>query len=95
MTTMEQRLTHDRLTDLTRVVELLNGQLRTLHQELHQPSNWSSTGQLRSNFLSLRRNRVFMSAICNRRIRPNTKQPSGAVSRTSHGPVSTSPHTGC
>lgn len=76
MTIMEQRLAQGRLMDLERVVELLNGQLRALQLELHQANSWSSAGQLRSNLLSLRRNHLFMSAICNRRIRPNTKEPS-------------------
>ena len=80
MTTLEQRVAHDRLMDLERVVELLNGQLHALQRELHPDKYWSSSGQLQSNFLSLRRNRLFMSAICNRRIRPNTKQPPGGGS---------------
>ena len=79
MTTMEQRLAHSRLIDLERVVELLHGQLHALQRELDQSRGWSSAGQLRSNFLSLRRNHQFMSAICNRRIRPNTKGPSGGA----------------
>ena len=80
MTTTEQRLAHSRLMDLERVVDLLNGQVHALQRELHQNHSWSSSGQLQSNFISLRRNRLFMSAICNRRIRPNTKQPSGGGS---------------
>jgi len=76
MTTIEQRLTHSRLMDLERVVEILNGQLYALQRELDQSRSWSSAGQLQSNFLSLRRNHQFMSAICNRRIRPNIKGPS-------------------
>ena len=77
---IEQHLAHGRLMDLERVVEMLNGQLRALQQELHQAKSWSAAGQLRNNFLSLRRNHLFMSAICNRRIRPNTKRaPNGAT----------------
>ena len=76
MTTIEQRLTHSRLMDLERVVELLNGQLHALQRELEQTKHWSSAGQLRSNFLSLHRNHQFMSAFCNRQVRPNTKGPS-------------------
>lgn len=82
MTTMDQRLAHSRLLDLERVVELLNGQLLALQRQLHQANSYSSGEQLRSNFFSLRRNRLFMSAICNRRIRPNTKEPSGGEVRT-------------
>jgi len=83
MTAMEQRLTHSRLMDLERVVELLNGQLHALQRELDQTQHWSSAGQLRSNFFSLRRNHQFMSAICNRRIRPNTKGPGHGESKPS------------
>ena len=83
MTTIEQRLTHSRLMDLERVVELLTGQLHALQQELEQTKHWSSAGQLRSNFLSLRRNHQFMSAICNRQVRPNTKGPSQGASAPS------------
>ncbi len=83
MAMMEERLTQSRLMDLERVVELLNGQLHAVQQELHQVRSWSSAGQLRSNFLSLRRNHLFMSTICNQRIRPNTKEPSHGASRTS------------
>jgi hypothetical protein len=68
--------------DLERVVEMLNEQLHGLQKEFYQAKNWSATGQLRSNVLSLRRNRLFMSAICNQRIRPNTKE-------VSHGPART------
>lgn len=82
MVTMEHPLTlaHNRLMDLERVVELLNEQLRGLQKELHQAKSWSAAGQLRNNVLSLRRNRLFMSAICNQRIRPNTKE-------VPHGPT--------
>jgi len=81
MTAIEQRLAHSRLMDLERVVELLHGQMHALQRELDQSRSWSSSGQLRSNFLSLRRNHQFMSAICNRRIRPNTKGPSADTSK--------------
>lgn len=83
MTAMEERLAHSRLMDLERVVELLNGQMHALQRELDQSKHWSSAGQLRSNFLSLRRNHQFMSAICNQRIRPNTKGPSDGTPKPS------------
>ena len=85
MVTMEHPLTlaHNRLIDLERVVEMLNEQLRGLQQELHEAKSWSAAGQLRNNVLSLRRNRLFMSAICNQRIRPNTKEVSHGATRTS------------
>ncbi len=82
MAMMQQHMATSRLMDLERVVEMLNGQLRALQQELHKATRWSSGGQLRQNLLSLRRNHLFMSAICNRRIRPNTKEPLHGASRT-------------
>jgi len=83
MMTIEQRLTHSRLVDLERVVELLNGQLHALQRELDQSRSWSSGGQLQSNFISLRRNHQFMSAICNRRVRPNIKGSSDNGAKSS------------
>jgi hypothetical protein len=84
MATMNQPLTmsNNRLMDLERVVEMLNGQLRALKQELHQAKSWSAADQLQANFLSLRRNHLFMSAICNRRIRPNTRRATDSTVHT-------------
>ncbi|OQW65116.1 MAG: hypothetical protein BVN28_02015 [Nitrospira sp. ST-bin4] len=79
MTTMA----HHRLMDLERVVEMLNEQLHGLQKELHQAKSWSPTGQRRNTVLNLRRNRLFMSAICNQQIRPNTKEASRGTSRAS------------
>ena len=76
-------LAHHRLMDMERVMEMLNEQLHSLQKELHQANSWSASGQLRNNVLSLRRNRLFMSAICNQRIRPNTKEVSHGVARIS------------
>ena len=79
MTTMA----HHRLMDLERVVEMLNEQLHGLQKELHQAKSWSPTRQLRNTVLNLRRNRLFMSAICNQHIRPNTKEAFRGTSRAS------------
>jgi hypothetical protein len=62
----------DRLVDLERTVEALNGQLRDMQGE---------RCGVKAELLSVRwwrtlvphRGDVFMSAVCNRRIRPNTK----------------------
>jgi hypothetical protein len=85
MTTIEHPLTlaHNRLMDLERVMEMLNEQIRGLQKELHKAKSWSAAGQLRSNVISLRRNRLFMSAICNQRVRPNTKEVSHGATRIS------------
>jgi hypothetical protein len=83
MTTMGQSPAHNRLMDLERLVDTLTGQLHMLQRESQLTAGWSPAGQLRSNWLRLRRNHLFMSAICTRRIRPNTKEPSHDASRTS------------
>ncbi|MCP9448451.1 MAG: hypothetical protein NNA21_00090 [Nitrospira sp.] len=75
MTTVGQPAAHSRLMDLERIVTLLNKHLRALQQELrqtgarsaaHQPSwwVWHNRGQ----------KKLFMSAICNRHIRPNLRK---------------------
>lgn len=83
MTTMEQRLAQGRLMDLERVVVMLNGQLRALQSELQQARNGSLAERLRINLAGLRRNRMFMSEVCNQRIRPNRKEACRGTSRTS------------
>jgi hypothetical protein len=74
MTTMEQPATHNRLMDLERVVILLNGHLRALRQELDQHSAGSSAYCPWLTWGNQRQKRLFMSAICNRHIRPNLRR---------------------
>jgi len=70
----------ERLMDLKRTVEALNGRLRELQGERYG---------VKTDPLSVRwwrtlvphRGDVFMSAVCNRRIRPNTKVVSHVGSR--------------
>ena len=83
MAMMEHYLGNSRFIDAERIIELLDGQLRIWRQELHQTKSWSPTRQLRNTVLNLRRNRLFMSAICNQHIRPNTKEASRGTSRAS------------
>ena len=83
MAMMEQHLGNGRFIDAERILVLLDGQLRVWRQELHQAKSWSPTGQLRNTVLNLRRSRLFMSAICNQHIRPNTKEASRGTSRAS------------
>ena len=83
MAMMEQHLGNGRFMEAERIIELLDGQLRIWRQELHQAKSWSSTGQLRNTVLNLRRDRLFMSAICNQHIRPNTKEASHGTARVS------------
>ena len=70
----------DRMMDLERTVEALNGQLREMQWERYgvktEPlsARWWRT-------LVPHREDVFMSAVCNRRIRPNRKVVPHAGSR--------------
>ncbi|NJN49076.1 MAG: hypothetical protein HC805_03915 [Alkalinema sp. RL_2_19] len=70
-----------RLTDLERTVDALNGQLREMQWELQQAKGSSLTERIWNNLINPRQSRVFMSAVCNRRIRPNTKVVIHAGSR--------------
>lgn len=63
----------DRLRDLERTVNALNGQLRDMQWELQQSKGASMKERLWGNLKGPWQNRVYMSAVCNRRIRPNTK----------------------
>jgi hypothetical protein len=75
--------TSNRLMDLERVVVMLNGQLRALQLELQQAKGGSLAERLRINLPSIRRNHIFMSEVCNQRIRPNTREAWGGTARTS------------
>lgn len=64
----------DRLRDLERTVHALNGQLRDMQWELQQQSKGSSMKErLWGNMMGPRQSRIYMSAVCNRRVRPNIK----------------------
>jgi hypothetical protein len=62
-----------RLMDLERMVDSLNGQLRAIERELQQAKVGSRTDRLWRNLLNPSQGSEFMSAVCNRRARPNTK----------------------
>jgi hypothetical protein len=66
-------MTNDRLMDLERTVDVLNGRLREVQLKLQQRKTHSLTERLWKGLMSGRQRREFMSAVCNRRIRPNTK----------------------
>lgn len=72
MAMVEQHVTKTRLTDLERTVDALNGRLREVQWELQQAKGGSLTERLWKNLLT-RQGNEFMSAVCNRRARPNTK----------------------
>lgn len=66
-------LTKERLIDLERTVDVLNGQLREMQWELRKTKAGSLTERFWKNLMSPLQGSEFMSAVCNRRVRPNTK----------------------
>lgn len=68
-----REISKERLLDLERTIESLNGRLCDMQWELQQVKGRSLTERLLRNFMSPRQGSEYMSAVCNRRIRPNTK----------------------
>ena len=66
-------ITKDRLMELERTVDALNGRLRDMQWELQQAKAGSLTEWFWKNVVSLSHGNTFMSAVCNRRVRPNNK----------------------
>jgi hypothetical protein len=71
----------DRLIDLERTVDFLNRQLRKMQGDLCRVKVESLPIRLWRNLVSLKGRQQFMSAVCTRRVRPNTKMVSHADSR--------------
>jgi len=71
----------DRLVDLERTVDSLNGQLREMQWELYRAKAEPLSMRLWRNLMSPKGGREFMSAVCNRRARPNTRMVVHADSR--------------
>jgi hypothetical protein len=71
----------DRLVDLERTVDSLNGQLREMQWELYRTKAEPLPVRLWRNLVSLKGRQKSMSAVCNRRARPNTKMVSHADPR--------------
>ena len=63
----------DRMVDLERTVDSLNGQLRKIQWELYRTKAEPLPVRLWRNLVSLKGGQEFMSAVCSRRARPNTK----------------------
>ena len=82
MLTVGRSIGTDRLVDLERTVDSLNGQLREMQWELYRAKVEPLTVRLWRNLVSLKGGQEFMSAVCNRRARPNTKMVSHADPRT-------------
>ena len=62
-----------RMMDLERTVDALNGQLRNIRWELEQARAGSRAERFWKNLFNPPQASAFMSAVCNRRVRPNTK----------------------
>ncbi len=71
----------DRLVDLERTVDSLNGQLRNMQWELYRAKAEPLPVRLWRSLMSLKGGQEFMSAVCNRFARPNTKMVSHADPR--------------
>jgi hypothetical protein len=62
-----------RLVDLERTVDSLNGQLRKMQWDLYRAKSEPLPIRLWRNLVSLKGRQEFMSTVCNRCARPNTK----------------------
>lgn len=82
MRTVRKIFRTDRLIDLERTVEVLNGQLREMQWDLHRAKAEPLSVRLWRNLVSLKGGPKFMSTVCNRRVRPNTKMVTCADPRT-------------
>ena len=71
----------DRLVDLERTVDSLNGQLRKMQWDLYRVKLEPLPVRLWRSLVFLKGGQEFMSAVCNRRARPNTKMVSYADPR--------------
>ena len=81
MLTVGNSIGTDRLVDLERTVDSLNGQLRKMQWDLYRAKAEPLPVRLWRNLVSLKGGQEFMSAVCNRRARPNTKMVSHADPR--------------
>lgn len=69
---MHRGMTKERLLDLQRTVDTLQGRVQEMQWELRQAER-RSTERWWRNLLGVRQGDAFMSTCCNRRVRPNTK----------------------
>ena len=81
MLTAGKSIGTDRLVDLERTVDSLNGRLREMQGELYRAKAEPLPVRLWRNLASLKGGQEFMSAVCNRRARPNRKMVSHADPR--------------
>jgi hypothetical protein len=81
MPTTGRSIGTDRLIDLEQTVDSLNGELRKIQWDLYRAKAEPLPARLWRNLVSLKGRQEFMSAVCNRRARPNTKMVSHADPR--------------
>ena len=81
MPTIDRSIGTNRLLELKRTVDSLNGQLRELQWELYRAKTEPLSVWLWQNLMRLKGGQEFMSAVCNRRARPNTRMLLHADSR--------------
>jgi hypothetical protein len=81
MPTIDKAFGTSRLLELKRTVDSLNGQLRELQWELDRAKTEPLSAWLWRNLVSLKGRQEFMSAVCSRRARPNTRMLLHADSR--------------
>lgn len=75
--------TKERLMDLQRTVDTLQGRVQEMQRELRQEKRPAAERWWR-HLLGARHSEAFMSACCNRRARPNTKVMEYARTRSEH-----------
>ena len=81
MLTIGRSFGTERLVDLERTVDSLNGQLRKMQWDLYRAKAEPLSVRLWRNLAGFKVGQEFMSAVCNRRARPNTKLVTHAHSR--------------
>jgi hypothetical protein len=79
---MHMGATKERLIDLQRTVETLQGRVQDMQWELQQAQRRSLSERWWRSLLGIRQGNAYMSACCNRRVRPNTKMLDYAGTRS-------------
>ena len=80
MRIVQTRMT-DRLVSLERTIDSLNGQLQEVRCELHQSKVQPLPVRFWRNLVVFKSGQEYMSAVCNRKVRPNRKVVSHDGSR--------------